>query len=214
MVWSVFTPKRYNVRSQPVRAQGLWLPGVLCLLPFCLLLGTFALSLAQTPQAPGHAAPVSRPMLNLLGWSDYIDPRILTAFTAKTGIEIVYDTYPTTNAALERLQSQPTGFDLIILAGQALPQAIRTELIQPLPRDRIEKYRAAWPEATERLKALDAGNRHAAIYSWGTFGLAINQKKIQERLGPAAAINSWDMLFKPEFSAKLKDCGIAPAPDC
>ncbi len=43
---------------------------------------------------------------------------------------------------------------------------------------------------------------------WGTTGIGYNVKAMRERLGPGGAIDSWDIVFKPENLAKFKDCGI------
>jgi putrescine transport system substrate-binding protein len=60
----------------------------------------------------------------------------------------------------------------------------------------------------QRLATHDPGNRFAVNYMWGTTGIGINVRKVRERLGANAPLNSWDLLMKPEFSNKLKDCGI------
>jgi putrescine transport system substrate-binding protein len=43
---------------------------------------------------------------------------------------------------------------------------------------------------------------------WGTTGIGFNVKAAQKILGSDAAIDSWDIVFKPENMAKFKDCGV------
>jgi len=45
-------------------------------------------------------------------------------------------------------------------------------------------------------------------YTWGTLGLGLNVEAVKKRL-PDVPLNSLDLLFKPEYASKLKDCGIA-----
>ena len=51
------------------------------------------------------------------------------------------------------------------------------------------------------------GNRHGAIYLWGSIGLGFNPDKIAA-LMPDAPLESWDLLFRPEVARKLAPCGI------
>jgi putrescine transport system substrate-binding protein len=43
---------------------------------------------------------------------------------------------------------------------------------------------------------------------WGTTGIGYNVKKMREILGAGAAIDSWDLVFRPEQLARFKGCGI------
>jgi putrescine transport system substrate-binding protein len=63
------------------------------------------------------------------------------------------------------------------------------------------------PEIMKTVAGYDPGNAHAVDYMWGTTGLGFNSKAIADRL-PGVAADNWDILFKPENAAKLKDCGI------
>jgi putrescine transport system substrate-binding protein len=65
-----------------------------------------------------------------------------------------------------------------------------------------------WPEITDRLAKYDPGNRHAVNYVWGTTGIGYNAKKVQERLGANATIDSWATVFDPEQLKKLASCGV------
>jgi putrescine transport system substrate-binding protein len=147
--------------------------------------------------------------LNLLAWADYVDPKVLADFTAKTGINVVYDTYDSNDAALNRLQGKAADFDVVIISGQVLAQAVKAGQLKPFTAAQSATFSMLWPEVSERLKVHDPGNRHALTYSWGTVGLGINRKKIQERLGATAPINTWDIVLKPDIAMRLKDCGIA-----
>jgi putrescine transport system substrate-binding protein len=46
-------------------------------------------------------------------------------------------------------------------------------------------------------------------WGYGTNGLGFNVTKVREILGPDAPLNSWDILFKPEYAQKLRSCGIS-----
>jgi putrescine transport system substrate-binding protein len=49
---------------------------------------------------------------------------------------------------------------------------------------------------------------------WGTTGIGVNLDRVQAALG-AQALDTWDVVFRPEIIAKLKGCGVhfLDAPD-
>ncbi len=53
----------------------------------------------------------------------------------------------------------------------------------------------------------DPGNAHGAIYLWGSTGLGMTPAKIKP-LAPDAPLDSWDVLFKPEWAKRIAPCGI------
>ena len=73
---------------------------------------------------------------------------------------------------------------------------------------RTQGLRNLDPDLLEKLAAVDPGNRYGVPYTWGTLGLGMNVEAVKQRL-PDVTLNSLDLLFKPEYASKLKDCGIA-----
>ena len=57
------------------------------------------------------------------------------------------------------------------------------------------------------MATSDPGNKYGAIYLWGTIGLGEIPSKIKA-LAPDAPMDSWDLLFKPDFAKKVAPCGI------
>ena len=43
---------------------------------------------------------------------------------------------------------------------------------------------------------------------WGTIGIGYNVAAVKERLGEDAPVDSWALVFDPQYAAKLADCGI------
>jgi putrescine transport system substrate-binding protein len=58
-----------------------------------------------------------------------------------------------------------------------------------------------------RVVSSDPGNRHGAIYLWGTIGLGANVEKIQA-LAPDAPLDSWALLLDPANAKRIAPCGI------
>ncbi len=59
-----------------------------------------------------------------------------------------------------------------------------------------------------RVEGAGPGNRHGAIYLWGTIGLAIRPDRVRA-LAPDAPLDSLDLLLRPEHARRLTRCGIA-----
>jgi putrescine transport system substrate-binding protein len=93
-------------------------------------------------------------------------------------------------------------------ASSGLARAIKAKAVQPVDRSQLKHYVNLEPELLEKLASADAGNQYGVPYTWGTVGLGYNKQALEQRL-PGVPTNSLDLLFKPEYASKLKDCGIA-----
>lgn len=147
-------------------------------------------------------------VVNVYNWTDYVDPKVLEDFTRQTGIKLVYDTYDNNEIVETKLLAGRSGYDVVAPSGPFLARLVRAGLFLRLDRAKLGNAGNIWPEVAQRLAVHDPGNQFAVNYMWGTTGIGINLRKVQERLGANAALNSWDLVMKPELSNKLKDCGI------
>lgn len=184
-----------------------------CILLFALAL--CACSEAPPPQSP--PAPAVAPAGNAVkapvivyNWEEYIDPALIEAFEAESGIKVDYRTFDS-NDQLDELLSSGQPFADVVFPS-ALPFAreqIRRRLFRELPTALRERL-AQFDEAILRgLVRADANRNFLVPYLWGTTGLALNLPKVQAALGPETAIDSWALLFDPQLTARLRDCGIA-----
>ena len=173
-----------------------------CCLVFLLL------SPIAAPVAWPSPAPARERNVNIYGWTDYIDPKVLEDFTRETGIRVAYDMYDNNEIANTKLLAGRSGYDVVTLPGPLLARLIKAGMFLKLDRAKLPNAINNWPEIAARLGAHDPGNQFAVTYMWGTTGIGLNIRKVRERLGDAVPLNSWDLLMKPEFSGKLKDCGI------
>jgi putrescine transport system substrate-binding protein len=167
-----------------------------------LAIAAFALCLV-----PGLGTAQER-VLNVYNWSDYIDPQVLTNFTKETGIRVQYDTFDANETLETKLLAGRSGYDVVVPTAYFLERQIKAGVFQKLDKSKLPHLSNAWPEVTKRLAAYDPGNQYAVNYMWGTTGIGYNVKAMHERLGAAAKIDSWDVVFKPEMLAKFKDCGV------
>ncbi len=168
------------------------------------------LAMALLPFAAGQLAaqPAKERTVNVYNWSDYIDPRVLEDFTKETGIKVKYDTFDSNDTLETKLLAGKSGYDVVVPTGYFLERQIKAGLFQKLDKAKLPNLANVWPEIARRLATYDPGNQFAVNYMWGTTGIGFNVKKARAILGEGAAIDSWDIVFKPERLAKFKDCGV------
>ncbi|HEV2605807.1 MAG TPA: polyamine ABC transporter substrate-binding protein [Microvirga sp.] len=146
-------------------------------------------------------------VVNVYNWSDYIDPKVLEDFTKETGIKVVYDTYDNNEIVETKLLAGKSGYDIVVPSGPFLQRLIKANVFKKLDKAKLSNASNLWPDIMQRLAVYDPGNQYAVPYMWGTTGLGVNIQKVKQALGDVP-LNTWDLLMKPEVSAKLKGCGI------
>ena len=147
--------------------------------------------------------------LNVYNWSDYIGETTVDDFQKATGITVRYDVYDSNETLEAKLMAGTTGYDIVVPSGSFLGRQIQAGIYQKIDKSKLKNYGNIDPQILEALATFDPGNEYAVPYFWGTVGIGINVDKVKERLGDNAPIDSLDLLFKPEYADKLKDCGIS-----
>jgi putrescine transport system substrate-binding protein len=183
-------------------------------LPWFALLVVLLAACGREQPAPEVAAsaPVTPAagVVNIYNWSDYITPETLEAFSAETGIRVVYDVYDSDEVLEAKLVAGNTGYDLVFPSLPFAQRQIAAGLYQPIDRALLPNIGNIYPDVMAAVAAeADPDGAHLVPYMWGTTGLGYNKSKVTERLGAEAPLNSWALLFDPANAAKLADCGIS-----
>lgn len=148
--------------------------------------------------------------LNVYNWSDYIAEDTLAKFEKETGINVVYDVFDSNEVLEAKILSGSTGFDLVVPSNDFLGRQAKAGAFMPLDKSKLTNYKNLDPKLMKMLAdSVDPGNKYAVPYLWGTTGIGYNVKKIKELLGDDAPVNSWDLVFKPEYMKKLSSCGVS-----
>jgi putrescine transport system substrate-binding protein len=159
--------------------------------------------------ATEQPAPGSGGELNVYNWSDYIGETAVEDFQKATGITVRYDVYDSNETLEAKLMAGNTGYDIVVPSGSFLGRQIQAGIYQELDKSKLKNYGHLDPQILQALEPFDPGNKYAVPYFWGTVGIGFNIDKVKERLGENAPVDSLDLLFKPEYAEKLKDCGIS-----
>ena len=146
--------------------------------------------------------------VNVYNWSDYIAPRAIEDFTRGTGIKVRYDTFDSNDTLETKLLAGSSGYDVVVPTGYFLERQIKAGVFQPLDKARLPNLVNMWPAITDRLAQYDPGNKYAVNYMWGTTGIGLNTEKARRVMGSLDAVDSWDVVFKPENLSRFKDCGV------
>jgi len=153
------------------------------------------------------AASAEDKVLNVYNWTDLIGSTTIADFSKATGIKVNYDTYDGDETLEAKLLAGSTGYDIVVPSGTFVAHEVKAGLFKELDKSKIPNWKNQDPGLLKMIEASDPGNKHGIIYDWGTTGLGINVDKVQQRL-PGVKLDTYDLLFKPEYASKLKDCGI------
>ncbi|MDP3168001.1 MAG: extracellular solute-binding protein [Hydrogenophaga sp.] len=176
-----------------------------------------------TPAAPAPvaAAPAAPPVpagpvlddekvLNIYNWPDYIPEGMIASFEKESGIKVNYDTFETNEALHAKLVAGNTGYDIVVPGTVFAKGQIEGGLLQPLKKEQIPNLANMDTAIMSTLTKADPENKHLVPWAWGFTTVGINKTKVEKALGGMPMPeNAWDLVFKPEYTSKLKSCGIA-----
>jgi putrescine transport system substrate-binding protein len=166
---------------------------------------------AAAPEpAPAPAAPAEEKVLNIYNWPDYIPEGMIAAFEQETGIKVNYDTFETNEALHAKLVAGNTGYDIVVPGTVFAKGQIDGGLLQPLDKAKIPNLANLDPEFMKTMNTADPDNKHLVPWAWGFTTVGINKTKLEKALGKTPMPeNAWDLVFNPEYTKKVKSCGIA-----
>ena len=165
---------------------------------------------AAPAAAPAAAASAEEKVLNIYNWPDYIPDGMIAKFEEETGIKVNYDTFETNEALHAKLVAGNTGYDIVVPGAVFAKPQIEGGLLQPLDKSKIANLGNLDPDVMKILDKADPGNKHLIPWGWSFTTVGINRTKVEKALGKLPMpVNAWDLVFKPEYTAKLRSCGIA-----
>jgi len=171
-----------------------------------------AVAPAPVASAPAAAAVnTEEKVLNIYNWADYIPEGMIASFEKETGIKVNYDTFETNEALHAKLVAGNSGYDIVVPGSVFAKPQIEGGLLQALDKAQVKNLSNLDPAIMATLAAkTDPGNKHLVPWAWGFTTVGINKTKVAKVLGKTPMPeNAWDLVFKPEYTSKLKSCGIA-----
>lgn len=147
--------------------------------------------------------------LNIYNWSNYVDESTVEDFEEKNELNLTYTTYENNEELEAKMLTGKSGYDLGVPGVAFLPRQIKAGAYQKIDKSLIPNYKNIDPSMLKLLEEADPqATEYAVPYFSGVNTLAITAKG-REILGNKLPENEWDLMFKPEYTNKLKQCGIA-----
>ena len=147
--------------------------------------------------------------VKIYNWSSYIAPDTTKNFQKQTGIGFSYDVYDSNETLDGKLMTGNSGYDVVFPSNHFMARQIQGGALKKLDRSQLPNWKNLNPVLLKALENNDPGNAHGFPYLWGSTGIGYNIDKVKAVLGDNAPVNSWDLIFKPEYMEKLSKCGVA-----
>jgi putrescine transport system substrate-binding protein len=172
-----------------------------------LFAATIALFLSGVPSAIGQEK------VHVFNWSDYMEEGPggpVDIFEKKTGIDVIYDVFDSNEVLEAKLLSGKTGYDVVFPSNNFIGRQIQAGVFLELDRAKLPNFKHLDKDIMKVLESVDPGNKYSIPYMWGSTGIGYNVKKVEAAFGGKgkAPLDTWDLVFKPENAAKLKDIGL------
>ena len=166
---------------------------------------------------PASAVAASKPgslsdtkTLKIFNWSDYVDPKTIGEFEKKYGIKVTYNFYDSDETLESKILTGQSGYDIVGPSNSFVGRQIKAGAYQPLDKNQLPNWKYMTPKLLDLLTDVDPDNQYAVPNYWGMNTIAINIEKVNAALGATPMPeNSWDLVFNPEYTDKLKNCGIS-----
>lgn len=157
----------------------------------------------------GWSAPATAQVVNVYNWAEYTAPDTLSGFEKATGIKVRYDVYDSNDTLQAKLLTGQSGYDVVVPAINYAARQMQAGLFQKLDKSLIPNWEHLDPDLMALVAQVDPGNEYFVPWGWGTSGLGYNVTRVRELVGEDAPLDQWEMLFNPEYAAKLQSCGIS-----
>lgn len=139
-------------------------------------------SVCEPSQVDGDLHAYTRP--------DYIDPSLIARFEEEFGVDVVEDSYRSSDLVVPKLQSGAR-YDLIIPFDPVLAALIDGGLLQEIQRDAIPNL----SNLVDRFAdpPYDPGSGHSVALHWGTVGIGVDLDLVGD-----GADGTWALALDPE----------------
>ena len=165
---------------------------------------------AATVTGSSPAAVAEEKILNVYNWPDYVAKDMVAGFEKETGIKVNYQTFENNEGLQAKLAAGNTGYDIVVPGAVFAKPQIEAGLLQKLDKTKLSNIANLDVAVIAKLGMVDPGNAYLVPWAWSFTTVGINKAKVAQALGstPMPA-NAWDLVFNPEYTTKLKSCGIA-----
>ncbi|WP_221794316.1 extracellular solute-binding protein [Oceanobacter mangrovi] len=145
--------------------------------------------------------------LKIINWGEYIAPDVIARFEQQYNAKVEYTGYYSVEEFSSYYFNNANHYDVVFPASRIIPRLTELQMLQPLELSKLPRFNQLRPDVLEQYKQQENGKLHGIPYMWGTTGLGVNIKQLQQ-LGIADYKDSWALLFDPQVRTKAAQCGI------
>jgi putrescine transport system substrate-binding protein len=163
-----------------------------------------------TAEAPATPAAEEEKVLNIYNWSDYLAEDTIPNFEKETGIKVRYDVFDSNEILHAKMIAKNTGYDIVVPSSNWGALQMQGGLLQKLDKSKIPNWKNLDENVLAQMAKLDPGNEYLVDWLWSYTTVGINVDKVKTALGDMPMPeNTWDLVFNPTYTNKLKSCGIS-----
>lgn len=162
---------------------------------------------SAAPSGGGSAAPSAAPSYALesqlltYNWSEYVSPKNIQEFEARTGVSYEEDIFANNEELLAKLQAAGgnPGYDIACPTAEYCPGMIEAGYLEKLDLSRIPNYE--YINAAYKNTAWDPNNEYIVPKDLGTTGVMYRKSLV-----PSGSVTSWRQFYdltKGELSGKV-----------
>jgi spermidine/putrescine transport system substrate-binding protein len=158
---------------------------------------TLALAVLATgcgASVPGDGPDPDQEQLVFLSWEDDLPLSVIEAFEAEFGVEVVYQTYESTDEAVENLRAGGV-YDVAVIDGPYIPGLVAADLLAEIDYRNVPNFRHV--SANFRDLAFDPANRYSVTYNWGLAGLIVRNDLV------GRPVTAWRDLWAPDLAGRV-----------
>lgn len=156
---------------------------------FCTLL-----SLGLLTACGNTAPPALAKELIFYDWADDLPQSVQDAFTAEYGVKIHYETYETTEEAMQNLRAGKV-YDVAVIDNPFVPELAVEGLVAEIDYRNVPNFKNISPNFRDLV--FDPGNRYSVTYNWGLTGLILRGDMLPQ------AVTRWADLWDPRFAGRV-----------
>lgn len=146
--------------------------------------------------AVGWVSPeASRTRLNVLIWSHYIAPTVVSEFERRYHAHVEIETCDSNEAMLAKLQAGVVAYDIIVPSDYMVSILIKQNLLLPLDHTKLP-HQVHLDPSTLRLP-FDPGNAYSLPYTMNTTGIGYRKDKV------TTPVESWSALWDPRYRDRI-----------
>ncbi len=140
------------------------------LTPWLVIIGlNFLLAACQNSLPTPEPAPPESIKLIYYDWEDDIPADVLEEFTARTGIQVVYESYSSDIIVEQDLLDGNGIYDVVVVDNDSIPILVENNLLHELVYENIPNFR--YISINFRDLVYDPGNQYSVPFNWGSTGL-------------------------------------------